>query len=127
MKRNRNVYLAGIIVILLLFVVYFYKSGTPPTALKKEPVVSSIPSYDDLDFQRFVRSRIEKRCPFYQPDGITYRACLSDWEESLVKEVIPELADEVHAYCDTFTKKYTEPYSLESTELFLKCSIYKLQ
>lgn len=79
------------------------------------------------DFVQFAKNTIEKRCPFYKPDGATYRECLSDWEQSLEDKVLIEQADEVHAYCSTFTSKYVDDTSLEGSELFLKCSIFKLQ
>ena len=84
-------------------------------------------SIKEKDFVQFATTVIEKRCPFYKPDGVTYRGCLSDWEEELANKSMVEQVDEVHAYCSMFTKKYTDETSLEGTELFLKCSIYKLQ
>ena len=84
-------------------------------------------SIQEKDFILFATTVIEKKCPFYKPDGITYRECLSDWEESLASKTITEQVDEIRAYCSMFTKKYTDETSLEGVELFLKCSIYKLQ
>ena len=84
-------------------------------------------SITDKDFVNFATTVIEKRCPFYKPDGVTYRTCLSDWEQSLSDVVIVELTDEVHNYCSTFTREYTDETSLEGQELFLKCAIYKFQ
>ncbi len=84
-------------------------------------------SITDKDFVNFATSVIEKKCPFYKPDGVTYRTCLSDWEQSLEDKNMVEQNDEVHAYCSKFTNKYAEESSLEGQELFLKCAIYKLQ
>ncbi|MFA5131937.1 MAG: hypothetical protein WC444_01265 [Candidatus Paceibacterota bacterium] len=84
-------------------------------------------SIPDKDFVNFAKTIIEPRCPFYVPNGITYRECLSDWEQGLEAKTLTEAVDEVHAYCTTFTKKYTDESSLEGQELFLKCAIYKLQ
>ncbi|HCC05868.1 TPA: hypothetical protein DEP94_00665 [Candidatus Nomurabacteria bacterium] len=84
-------------------------------------------SIKEKDFTQFAETTIEKRCPFYKPDGITYRECLSDWEQGLESKLLTEQVDEVHAYCSTFTKKYVDETSMEGTELFLKCSIFKLQ
>jgi len=84
-------------------------------------------SIQEKDFVNFAITEIEKKCPFYKPDGVTYRGCLSDWEESLVSKSMVEQVDEVHAYCSNFTKRYADETSHEGTELFLKCSIYKLQ
>ena len=84
-------------------------------------------SITDKAFVEFATTVIEKKCPFYKPDGVTYRTCLSDWEQELNNSIIIELADEVHNYCSTFTGKYADETSLEGQELFLKCSIYKFQ
>lgn len=84
-------------------------------------------SIQEKDFVQSAQTSIEGRCPFYKPDGATYRECLSDWEQSLEAKVLVEQADEVHAYCSNFTKKYSDETSLEGQELFLKCSIFKLQ
>ena len=81
----------------------------------------------EKDFTQFAETVIEKRCPFYKPDGVTYRECLADWDQELESKLLTEQVDEVHAYYSTFTKKYVDETSIEGTELFLKCSIFKLQ
>jgi hypothetical protein len=81
----------------------------------------------DVPFVTFATTVIDKRCPFYIPDGTTYRECLTDWVDELSKKLLVEQVDEVHAYCEMFSAKYADAISFESSELFTKCSIYKLQ
>jgi hypothetical protein len=84
-------------------------------------------SIDDADFVSYANTAIESRCPYYKPDGITYRQCLSDWEEELSGRISPNKQRSIHAYCGDFTAKYTDPESLQGLELFLKCAIYKFK
>lgn len=88
---------------------------------------SQSPPILDAGFTRFVSTTLEARCPYYKPDGASYRECLSAWEQELGDKLRIEELDEVHAYCSTFTSAHADETSLEGMELFLKCSIYKLQ
>lgn len=136
--------LVFIIILVIIFFWYGYSLGQnknklPISANTSEKTINSLNNLNgdipanlysfikEKDFKQFAETVIEKRCPFYKPDGVTYRECLSDWEQTLESKVLTEQADEVHAYCSTFTKKYVDETSLEGTELFLKCSIFKLQ
>jgi hypothetical protein len=84
-------------------------------------------SIDDAGFVSYASTVIENRCPYYKPDGITYRQCLSDWEEELSAHHPLRKQTSTHAFCGDFTAKYTDPESLQGQELFLKCSIYKFK
>lgn len=103
------------------------KTSSPSNELAGDAPTDLYSFIKEKDFTQFAETVIEKRCPFYKPDGVTYRECLSDWEQSLESKLLTEQVDEVHAYCSTFTKKYVDETSIEGTELFLKCSIFKLQ
>lgn len=103
------------------------KTSSPSNELGGDAPTDLYSFIKEKDFKQFAETVIEKRCPFYKPDGVTYRECLSDWEQNLESKLLTEQVDEVHAYCSTFTKKYVEETSIEGTELFLKCSIFKLQ
>jgi hypothetical protein len=81
----------------------------------------------DSGFITFASTVIDKRCPFYKPDGVTYKECLATWIDELSKPLMVEQIDEVHAYCEVFSKKYADNISFEQSELFTKCVIYKLQ
>ncbi len=101
---------------------------------KKVPIVATTSTENDLykgitdtGFVTFAHATIDKRCPFYEPNGVAYHECLSDWMSELEKKLLVEQVDEVHAYCEMFSKKYADSISFESSELFTKCSIYKLQ
>ena len=82
---------------------------------------------EEKDFVSFAINSIEKKCPFYIPDGSTYRGCLYDWADELRAKSLPEQVDEVHNYCSLITEKYTDSNSLEGHEIFAKCVIFKLQ
>lgn len=98
--------------------------ATTTTSVPSNPLYNGI---TDVGFVSFASSVIDKKCPFYVPDGVTYHQCLSDWTEDLEKKSLPEQVDEVHAYCEMFSKKFADKVSFESSELFTKCAIYKLQ
>jgi hypothetical protein len=127
--------LAVIVLIAAAFYGGYYFANHKPVTLAPQNVVTTptktltpdLAGITEKDFVAFAQNTIEKRCPFYKPDGVTYRQCLSDWEQDLESKSLSEQADEVHAYCSTFTKKYVDEESLEGQELFLKCAIFKLQ
>lgn len=106
----------------------------PIVTIEDKKVVTTTPTESglykgitDSSFVSFALKTIDKRCPFYEPNGVVYHECLSDWVSQLEKNLLVEQIDEVHAYCEMFSKKYTDSISFESNELFTKCSIYKLQ
>lgn len=86
--------------------------------------------YSDInekDFVLFASSTIETRCPFYVPDGVTYRECLAAWTEELQQGRATESdIKAINLYCETFTKNYQSKQSLASSELFIKCTLFKL-
>jgi hypothetical protein len=109
------------------------RATTVPKTPQKSEVVATSSTNDiykgitDAGFVTFASIEIDKRCPFYKPDGVSYKQCLSDWVDELSKPLLVEQIDEVYAYCEVFSKKYSESISFEQSELFTKCSIYKLQ
>ncbi|MDB5260332.1 MAG: hypothetical protein JWN37_563 [Candidatus Nomurabacteria bacterium] len=82
-------------------------------------------SINDPEFVKFSNTAIESKCPFYKPDGITYRQCLSDWEEALSLKSPKDIQTKVHLSCEDFTKEYADAESLQGNELFLRCAIYR--
>lgn len=113
---------------------YYFANRKPVTSTPQNvvaiPTKTLTPDLADIiekDFVTFVQNTIGKKCPFYKPDGVTYRECLSEWEQDLETKNLSEQNDQVHAHCSTFTKKYADETSLEGQELFLMCAIYKLQ
>ncbi len=140
-SKKKQLYLVSFFLILLAFIIgWTFSKNSHTTKITNpeeiEQYVGDIyknmnsdlyASIDDKKFVQFATTTIEKKCPFYKPDGITYRACLSDWEQELEGKNLVEQNDEIHAYCSTFTQKYTDETSLAGQELFLKCAIYKSQ
>jgi hypothetical protein len=142
-QRRREVYAFWAILLILFFTGgYFYHESKEKEQVNTLSQDEANMDMEDLfesmnrdlfatitekDFVDYAQHVIESRCPFYRPDGTTYRTCLSDWEQDLESKVLVEQADEVHAYCSTFTNKYADESSLEGQELFLKCAIFKLR
>lgn len=151
---HTRAYTVGVFIVLLVLAWYSYTTYTYMTTKVANPASSfdkiknidtggnvedkpapndtSLPpglyaSIKDEGFVAFATTIIEKRCPYYKPDGATYRECLGDWEQELANKLITEQQDEVHSYCSTFTVKYATETSFEGQELFLKCAIYKFQ
>jgi hypothetical protein len=114
---------------------YYFANHKPVSRPIPQPVVTTstgqltpdLSGITEKDFVTFAQNTIEPRCPFYKPDGATYRGCLGDWEQDLESKNLTEQNDEVHAYCSKFVAKYADEQSLEGQELFLKCAIFKLQ
>ncbi len=88
--------------------------------------LSSIEEVGDVNFTSFVKETIDLKCPFYEPDGATYRGCLIDWKDELLKVFKGSKInlDNIQSYCEGISNKYSG--SLEGEELWLDCMIYKL-
>ena len=99
------------------------KEATVATSTQTE-IATMYEDMTEKDFAAFASTVIEKRCPFYVPDGSSYRECLSEWMNSLQSKAIDEENTEVNNYCQTFTTKYQKEESLASAELFMKCVIF---
>lgn len=126
-----------VVIIVASFIIYrnvfvpTWRDKIVPTVATSTPVTTSTTTetgiYFDIeekDFVLFASSNIEKRCPFYVPDGSSYRECLSDWMNSIQLKAIDEEITEVNNYCQTFTAKYQDTQSLAGSELFMKCVIF---
>jgi hypothetical protein len=135
--NSKSVFAGVVIFLIALIGIYSYQKNQKEKADIEKNSAEVLDTYKEMqntlydsiiekEFVNYAKDTIQKRCPFYEPDGVTYRQCLADWEQELADAVIPELTDEVHAYCSTFTAQYADETSLEGMELFLKCSIYKL-
>jgi hypothetical protein len=96
------------------------------TTKEKEEVVTLYDGISDAGFVQFAKEIIDVRCPFYVPDGATYRDCLSSWVAKMEQASLVEQVDEVHAYCEMFSKKFASQISFEMGELFSKCVLYRL-
>lgn len=79
----------------------------------------------EKDFVAFASSTIDVKCPFYEPNGVSYRSCLYDWEESLLSGESQNSIEKINSYCETFTAKYEDLESAPGHELFTKCRIFK--
>ena len=122
--------------------VVLYKNVFTPTQIEQSIITttskpaeatsttSNVGIYGDIkekDFALFASSTIDKQCPFYVPDGATYRECLSDWVTKIQSKASDEEITEVNNYCQTFTSKYEKDSSLAWSELYMKCVIFTFE
>ncbi|MCX6813220.1 MAG: hypothetical protein NTV77_01895 [Candidatus Azambacteria bacterium] len=91
-----------------------------------EITLSAIEDVGDANFTSFFKEKINPKCPVYIPDGATYRECLFNWEDGLLKVFKGSKTnlDNIRNYCEGIGSKY--PGSLLEGDLFLSCMIYKL-
>jgi len=78
----------------------------------------------DPKFSNFVLNELESLCPFYKPDGATYRGCLYNLLEKkkqLFKD--SKALKEYEDYCGEVSKPYG---GTQASDLFMSCMIYKL-
>lgn len=104
-----------------------FSLGTSTQSTQKNSSSESVPLNQDELFASFVEVEIFKRCPYYLPDGLSYRSCLSDWEEELASKALPNSVDDARNYCAEYGEKNADAGSLAASELFLQCSIFVLQ
>lgn len=135
------VFVVVVIGLVVLASVYLYTRGgdpvvTAPPVVQATTTVSDVssttPSEDlyqgisDSQFVTFAHDVIEKRCPFYEPNGAVYHGCISDWVTQVEASSPIEAVDEVHAFCEKFASSYNGKISFKQDELFVKCVIWKL-
>lgn len=103
---------------------------SPKAEVQNGTSTQDIGIYSDIsekDFVDFASSTIEVKCPFYVPDGATYRECLASWVDELQQGRATESdINAINLYCEKFTKNYQSKQSLAASELFIKCTIFKL-
>lgn len=89
--------------------------------------LSALRKVEDPEFYNYVVSELEPACPFYDPDGKTYRNCLV----SLIKQHLSapkksaEEVDAIKEYCNFISKPYMG--ELEATDLYNSCMVYKFR
>lgn len=88
--------------------------------------VRIISEIDDSSFISFALNELQQTCPFYEPDGATYRECLYDYVDSKKLETGATVS-QVEAfsdYCLSIFTKYKD--TLAGIELYQSCMAYKL-
>jgi len=85
---------------------------------------------DFFEVKKFISETIELVCPYYYPNGIQYKQCLSNYLDSLqANNGIQEDSEKFSGY-----KKYCDEYALSegeegfggSTVAYTGCLIYKI-
>ncbi|HEY4512773.1 MAG TPA: hypothetical protein VJH63_03940 [Candidatus Paceibacterota bacterium] len=88
----------------------------------------AVKNADIPGFYEFYVKEINTKCPFYEPDGVSYRSCLNDLLDKTKKESALSKAlgniESVEGYCNETASPY-EPGN-EAVSLFLDCMIFKL-
>ena len=85
----------------------------------------AIADVGDPKFTEFVATVIEPLCPFYYPDGASYRSCLYDLaaEKRAKFSGDAEAVKAIEDYC--FNNISEDRDSLSFREVYSKCLIYK--
>ena len=89
-----------------------------------ETHVTAVMNVNDQAFTTYALGALNDICPFYKPDGVTYRKCLSDL---IGKEADGKAAAAVAAaekYCTSISEQYS---GIENLNLYLSCMAYKLR
>lgn len=85
-----------------------------------------IAGIEDREMANYIANVILVKCPFYEPDGVSYRECLINLREKAEnnfrgsKTTLEVFGD----YCHNIAKEYEG--SLVAGELWNQCMIYKL-
>lgn len=89
-----------------------------------ETHVTAVMNVNDQAFTTYALGELNDICPFYKPDGVTYRKCLSDLigKESEGKATTTVAAAE--KYCTSVSEQYS---GIENANLYLSCTAYKLK
>ncbi len=118
-----------ILILIALLMVWFSDSrfiSTVNTSTTTSSLPTPPPTLTESTLSKFSSTTIEKRCPFYKPNGNEYRNCLLAWADELEENLLVEQLDEVQNYCSAFVKRVADENSIEGAELYLRCEIYTL-
>jgi|GEM_PF-4294799 hypothetical protein len=91
-----------------------------------ESHANAVADVGDQAFWDYVSGPLQDICPFYEPDGVSYRSCLSSHIESEKMAFKGSRASitEFEKYCDSVSAKYT---GIEAVNLDLSCLAFKLR
>jgi hypothetical protein len=119
-----NISYICIIVILLALCTFFYFSKTPAPELGSARI--SNPN-DGLDYVN--DTELNKLCPFYEPDGATYRSCVLDLldKERAKIDIKSKIYKEIDSYCMDNAAKVADKYTLGFVDSYNACIFYKLK
>lgn len=80
----------------------------------------------DDDFLKYIHENLDIKCPFYQPDGVTYRMCLgevlTDYEDKLFLDT--KVLENIENYCTNMSEPY-QP-GVGAYDIYTSCMIYKI-
>lgn len=132
-KKNLVVVVVAIIFFIIIAVYYFilkdyFVQHTPPISkVSTEFTAKNTASVSEAgaELTSFILEKIDYICPFYEPNGIIYRECLSSLESQQRKNFngSAEEMKVIENYCDGVSDNYS---SLEAGEIHRSCIIYKL-
>ncbi|MDO8571554.1 MAG: hypothetical protein Q7R79_02655 [bacterium] len=91
-----------------------------------EAHINAVSNVGDSDFTAYVTGPLQKICPFYVPDGVSYRDCLGDLVERGTAAYGGSKSDITgfETYCRSISEQY-EAW-VESLNLYYSCMAYKL-
>lgn len=90
-----------------------------------EAHINAVRNVGNPAFVAYVTGPLQKICPFYVPDGVTYRDCLSGLVER-GKAAYDGSKSEIKSfdsYCQSISDQYT---GIETMNLYFSCMAYKL-
>ncbi|MDO8513929.1 MAG: hypothetical protein Q7S50_00070 [bacterium] len=90
-----------------------------------EAHINAVRNVGDPAFVEYVAGPLQEICPFYIPDGVTYRDCLSDLVERGKATYGGSKSNVVSSenYCQSISDQYT---GIETVNLYFSCMAYKL-
>lgn len=91
-----------------------------------EAHITAVINTGDPTFSAYVQGPLQELCPFYIPDGITYRECLNQLV-TREKEAYIGNKDDIDSF-ENFCQSISDPYTgVETLNLYLSCMAYKLR
>lgn len=128
---SKKIVVFVIIVIFILFSFMFYnifekEEEIDITELFGDMREESFNETGDANFIIYTKKYIDSICPFYQPSGMGYRACLFDLYKERENKTQMNIEDKekIEKYCSDFSDKFKGGTAEEGS--YLTCLIYKL-
>lgn len=89
--------------------------------------VAGLEAFNDSGLMNFYENDLQKTCPYYVPDGSTYRDCLVTLEQKEKSRVKNQSAiSTADTYCSSGATKTADDTSLGYIDIYNTCMLYRL-
>ena len=127
---NKNI-LISLLIVILLGIAVFIGLNTEKFAHRPDTMLLTTTNPEFQMITDFSNTTIEAKCPYYLPDGHTYKQCMNNYvDELMVRVNLTEESDQYKSlfpFCNEYALTEGEYGFGSNSAAFTMCLIYKLE